>query len=103
MTDATVESGSIETIGYEEGKGSLEFPTFRFFYQVAGEYYAGRFSLKPPINDDRSLLLHMIRRKVRIHYNPDRPAAWILHDDKIDGCKVVESDIDGWLARQVSD
>jgi hypothetical protein len=102
MTDATVESASIETVGYEEGRGSLELPTFRFSYQVAGEYYAGRFSLRPPINDERSLLLHMIRRKVRIHYNPENPKAWILHDEMIEGCKVFESDFDGWLARQIS-
>jgi hypothetical protein len=44
----------------------------------------------------------MIRRKVRIHYNPESPRAWILHDDMIEGCKVVESDFDGWLARQTS-
>ena len=102
MTDATVESASIETVGYEEGRGSLELPTFRFAYQVAGEYYPGRFSLRPPINDERSLLLHMIRRKVRIHYNPENPKAWILHDEMIEGCKVFESDFDGWLARQIS-
>lgn len=102
MTDATVESASIETVGYEEGKGSLEFPTFRFYYQVEGEYHAGRFSLQPPLNDERSLLLQMIGRKVRIHYNPENPRAWSLHDDMIEGCKVVESDIDGWLARQTS-
>jgi hypothetical protein len=34
------------------------------------------------------------------HYNPEKPKAWILHDDMIEGCQVVESDFDGWFARQ---
>jgi Protein of unknown function (DUF3592) len=90
QTEATVESGAIETVG-STGHNTVALPTFRFSYKVAGEYYAGRFSLRPVESDPpESLLLRMVHRKLQVHYDPGRPEVWFLHDKMIEGCKVEQ-------------
>ncbi|MFZ0922159.1 MAG: DUF3592 domain-containing protein [Candidatus Acidiferrales bacterium] len=89
-TEATVESGALEST-QESGKEIL--PTFAINYQVAGEYYGGRFCLIPEKRFPgaefiQTLMKGMIGRKLLVRYDPKRPQVWFLPDESIDGCKV---------------
>jgi hypothetical protein len=100
QTIATVESGSMETVGRKQDGPTIELPTFAFSYQVAGEHYGGRFALEPLFPDPQhSVLLSMVQRKFMVHYDPGHPEAWIMDDETIEGCRVVEVDLKAWLAR----
>jgi hypothetical protein len=92
QTEATVVSAAIETVGHTDVNVNYnELPTFRFSYRVEGEYYAGRFSLLPPETEsNESLLLRMVGRKLQIHYDPERPEVWFVHDERIEGCQVEQ-------------
>jgi hypothetical protein len=89
-TKAIVQSGALE--GTRES-GRVVLPTFAFSYQVSGHYYGGRFCLirkrrypgKTPVE---SLIRQMIGRKILLRYDPNRPEAWFIPDETIDGCKV---------------
>jgi hypothetical protein len=75
-------------------KPPIILPVFAFSYQVAGEYYGGRFALLPYITDptvaDQSLLEHMVGRRVQVNYDPARPEAWFVADELIEGCRVEQ-------------
>ncbi len=89
-TEAIVQSGALE--GTRES-GRVVLPTFAFSYQVSRHYYAGRFCLirkwrYPGKTSVESLIKEMIGRKLLLRYDPNRPEAWFIPDEYIDGCKV---------------
>ena len=89
-TEAIVQSGVLEGTR-ESGRGVR--PTFAFSYQVSGHYYSGRFCLirswrSPGKTSVESLIQQMIGRKLLLRYDPNRPEAWFIPDEYIDGCKV---------------
>jgi hypothetical protein len=90
--EGTIESGTLEATA-ETNKVVL--PTFAFSYQVAGEYYAGRFALMPeklfPSKDlIQSTIDRMIGRKLLLRYDPSHPELWFIPDELIDGCRVEQ-------------
>ena len=86
LTDATIESGALEpTI---ETRAVL--PTFAFSYQVAGEYFSGRFGLTPSNIGAQELIDRMTGRKVQLRYDPAQPEVWFIPDGQIEGCKVEQ-------------
>ena len=89
--EAKVESGALEATS-ETNKVVL--PTFAFSYQVAGEYYSGRFGLMPKRFPSKELIQsiidRMIGRKFLLRYDPSHPEAWFIPDEYIDGCRVEQ-------------
>ena len=88
--EGTVESGAREVVASSR-YGNIELPVFAFSYQVAGEYYSGRFALQPYITDPGdSVISRMIGRKLQIHYDPAGPSTWFIPDELIEGCRVEQ-------------
>lgn len=89
LVEATIESGSLE--GTRETAKVL-LPTFAFSYRVSDQYYSGRFSLRAflPTSRVESLISQMIGRKLLVRYDPERPEAWFIPDESIDGYKVEQ-------------
>ena len=89
--EGTIESGQREMVA---DSGSAILPVFAFSYQVAGEYYGGRFALRPYTTDptvtDPSFIEHMIGRKVRVNYNPVHPEEWFVANERVEGCRVEQ-------------
>ena len=86
VTEATIESGQIEAVA--QGRATL--PTFAFSYQVAGQYYAGRFGLIPRSVGPEELIARMTGRKLQLRYRPDRPEMWFIPDEMLEGCQVEQ-------------
>lgn len=86
ITEATIESGALERT--RDTRAVL--PTFAFSYQIAGEYFSGRFGLIPAGTDSATLIDSMIGKKLQLRYNPRRPTAWFIADERIEGCKVEQ-------------
>jgi hypothetical protein len=88
QTEATIESGEVELVSSLDG---MELPVFAFSYQVERAYYSGRFALRPYRTDPgESPFARMAGRKLRVHYDPNRPGTWFLPDELIEGCKVEQ-------------
>ena len=88
--EGRIESGALEAI-HESGK--IILPTFAFSYQVSGESYSGRFSLRDPFpgkTSIESMIDGMIGRTLLLRYCPDRPEDWFIPDEFIDGYKVEQ-------------
>ncbi len=87
--EATVESGALERT-HETSKVVL--PTFAFSYKVSDQYYSGRFSLAAnlPTSRAEAIIGQMIGRKLLVRYDPDRPEAWFIPDEAIEGYKVEQ-------------
>src|SRR6185437_10264305 len=62
QAEATIESGRFEA----PAQGRVSLPTFAFSYNVAGNYYSGRFALMPHTTDSASLIERMIGRKLQV-------------------------------------
>lgn len=86
LTEATIESGRVE--GTAESRAIL--PTFAFSYQVAGQYYSGRFGLVPSGIAAEALIDGITGRKVQIRYNSSRPEIWYMPNEHIEGCRVEQ-------------
>lgn len=90
--EARIESGALE--GTRE-TGKILLPTFAFSYQVSGEYYSGRFSLKPKAFPTQeiveSIIGGMIGRKLLLRYQPEHPEVWFIPDEYIDGLQVQQN------------
>jgi hypothetical protein len=86
IIQATIESGRLERV--TESRAVL--PTFAFSYQIAGEYYSGRFSLVPANTDPGLLIDQLAGRKLLVRCNPRRPDIWFIPDERIEGCKVEQ-------------
>src|SRR5262249_17384396 len=88
--EGIIESGKIEQVSGRGNNRPVFLPVFAFSYQVAGEYYGGRFALLPYITDptvsDPSFPEHMIGRKVQVNYDPTHPESWFVADELIEGC-----------------
>lgn len=86
--EARIESGALEG-------GKIAFPTFAFSYQVSGQYYSGRFSLKPKAFPTQeiieSIIAGMIGRKLLLRYQPEHPEVWFIPDEFIDGLQVQQN------------
>ena len=88
--EASINSGSIEMVAHSR-YGTLELPVFTFSYHVSGEYFGGRFALRPYITDPgASVVQRMIGRKLLVHYEPQQPSTWFIADELIEGCKVEQ-------------
>ena len=88
--EATIESAAIEKVAQAE-YSAIELPVFAFSYVVDGDYYSGRFALRPYTTDaGRSILTALVGRKLRIHYHPQHPTEWYIPDELIQGCKVEQ-------------
>lgn len=87
--EATIESGALE--GTRE-TGKVVLPTFAFSYKVSDQYYSGRFSLKADLPRSRaeSIIGQMIGRNLLVRYDPERPEAWFIPDEFVDGYKVEQ-------------
>ena len=87
--EGRIESGALEAI-HESGK--IILPTFAFSYQVSGESYSGRFSLRANISKAlaESMIDQMIGRKLFLRYDPDHTEMWFIPDEFIDGYKVEQ-------------
>ncbi len=92
--EGTIESGQREWVAGGAGPSTIILPVFAFSYQVAGEYYGGRFALRPYTTDptvaDPSFIKHMIGRKVRVNYNPVHPEEWFVANERVEGCRVEQ-------------
>ena len=99
--EGTIESGKMEQVGGGGKQQPIFLPVFAFSYQVAGEYYGGRFALRPYETDpnvaDPSFLEHMVRRKVQVNYNPAHPETWFVADELIEGCRVEQKFGRDWV------
>jgi Protein of unknown function (DUF3592) len=82
--DAMIQSGAVEPV--ENCKFRL--PVFAFSYQVAGNYYSGRFCLSFLLDRPETMIERLVGQKLKIHYNPTDPAKYLVHEDTIDGCPV---------------
>jgi len=62
QTEATIESGEVESVSSPDGRSKL--PVFAFLYQVESAYDSGRFALRPYLTDPgESLFARMAGRK----------------------------------------
>ena len=87
--DATIQSGDVETVDSDRGL-PINLPVFAFWYQVAGEYYSGRFSLSFLLEAPESMIQKLVGQKLRVHYDPANPAKYLVHAETIDGCPVEQ-------------
>ena len=105
--EGTIESGKLEQVAGGGQSTEVILPVFAFSYQVAGEYYSGRFALLPYITDpffgDSSFVEHMVGRKVQVNHDPLRPEVWFIADKLIEGCKVEQKLSGDWIAYPPSD
>ena len=90
--EARVESGALEAT---QETNKVVLPTFAFSYQVAGDYYAGRFALMPEKRFPsqaltQSIIDRMIGRKLLVRYDPHHPEVWFIPEEFIEGCKVEQ-------------
>lgn len=89
--EARIESGALEVT---DETNKLRLPTFAFSYEVAGDYYSGRFSLMPkrfPTEADLELIIDGMRgRKIVLRYDPDHREVWCIPNEFIDGHKVEQ-------------
>lgn len=87
--EATIESGALEGT-LETGKVVL--PTFAFSYQVSGESYPGRFSLRANVSrkSAESMIDQMIGRRIFLRHDPANPEQWFIPDEYIEGYKVEQ-------------
>lgn len=87
--EATIESGALE--GTQE-TSRVVLPTFAFSYKVSDQYYSGRFRLSAHLPRARgeAMIGQMIGRRLLLRYDPERPAAWFIPDESIDGYKVEQ-------------
>lgn len=92
--EGTIESGKLEQVAGGGRNPKVILPVFAFSYQVAGEYYSGRFALRPYITDpfvtDGAFVEHMVGRKVQVNHDPRKPEVWFIADKLIEGCKVEQ-------------
>lgn len=99
--EGTIESGRREQVAGGGGKPKVILPVFAFSYQVAGEYYSGRFALLPYITDpfvgDSLFVEHMIGRKLHVNHDPLKPEVWFIADKLIEGCKVEQTISADWI------
>lgn len=99
--DGIIESGKLEQVAGGGRNPKVILPVFAFSYQVAGEYYAGRFALLPYITDpfvaDSAFVEHMIGRKVQVNHDPLKPEVWFIADKLIEGCKVEQKFSGDWI------
>ena len=87
--EGRIESGALEAV-HESGR--IVLPTFAFSYQVSGESYSGRFSLRAKVSKAlaESMIDRMIGRKLFLRYDPGHPEMWFIPDEFIDGYKVEQ-------------
>ena len=88
-TEATIQSGAIETSEYWE-RDLLRLPVFAFSYKVNEEFYSGRFVLIPNMEPGESLIKRMIDRKLSVQYDPRQPSMYFIPDTMIEGCEVKQ-------------
>lgn len=98
--EGTIESGQREVVADGPGGPAIILPVFAFSYQVAGEYYGGRFALRGrvalrPYTTDptvavHSFIQHMIGRKVQVKYNPVHPEEWFVANELVERCRVQQ-------------
>ena len=89
-TEGTIESGGFEVVSHSK-YGDITLPVLAFSYQVKNEYFGGRFALLPYITDPgASVVDRMIKRKIRIHYDPIQPQTWFIADEFIEGCRIEQ-------------
>ena len=86
--EATIQSGDLESHSYRGMPFKL--PVFTFSYQVAGKYYAGRFSLSFLLDPPETMIQRLVGQKVKIHYDPTDPTKYLVHEETIDGCPVEQ-------------
>lgn len=105
--EGTIESGKVEQVGGGGKQQPIFLPVFAFSYQVAGEYYGGRFALLPYTTDptvaDPCFLEHMVGRKVHVNYDPAHPESWFVADELIEGCRVEQKFGRDWVNFAPSD
>lgn len=90
QSEATIETGGLEVV-FSSRYGQIRLPVFAFSYVVNGEYYSGRFALKPyTVEYDESIIARMIGRKLPVCYGPLRPDQWVIPDEMIEGYKVEQ-------------
>lgn len=90
FTEATIGASALEVVASSR-YGSVKLPVFSFDYQVGGQYYSGRFALKPFTEDPKeSLLDRMIGYRLQVHYDPRHPQVWYVPEKIIEGCKVEQ-------------
>ena len=92
--EGTIESGQREFV-VGGGNNQIILPVFAFSYNVAGEYYGGRFALvrryaTDPTVADPSLIERMIGRKVQVKYDPVHPEKWFVANKLVEGCRVQQ-------------
>ncbi len=89
-TEATIQSGGIEVVTSSR-YGSIRLPAFSFSYKVDGEYYSGRFALRPDTTEPvESLIKRLIDSKLQVRYDPCRPSTWFIPDELIEGCRIEQ-------------
>ena len=86
-TDATIQSGE-QFIS--SGRGGVIILSFTFSYVVDAEYYSGRFELIPESGSADGVLSRVKDRKVRIHYDPAKPATYYISEKQMENCDVVQ-------------
>jgi hypothetical protein len=89
-TQATIQTGALEVVSSSRFD-TFSLPVFAFSYQVRGEYYSGRFALRPyTVDYDESLINRMIGRNLVVCHDPADPGRWLIPDEMIDGYKVEQ-------------
>jgi hypothetical protein len=88
--EATIESGALETVKDSNPRSPIILPVFTFSYQVADEYYSGRFALSHLHTDADDLIQRLIGRKLQLRFNPSSPDIWFIPDTEIEGCRVEQ-------------
>jgi hypothetical protein len=87
--EGTSESGAFETTH----DSKVRLPTLSFSYQVAGQFFSGRFCLLPerpyfPKPFIASMIAELKGRKFLLRYDPTHPEIWFIAADSIGGYKV---------------
>jgi hypothetical protein len=90
-TEGEIQSGCLETVAHNR-YGELQLPVFTFTYQVGGQYYGGRFALRPYITDPGISVIERLRgQKLQVRFNPMSPEEWFIPNEYIEGCRVEQS------------
>jgi hypothetical protein len=91
-TEGTVETATFEKLVLDGV--AVPIPAFGFSYRVGGRNYGGTFQLHPystdPFYSDPEFMKHMVGRKLKVHFNPEKPGTWFITEEYMEGCKVVK-------------
>lgn len=89
-TEGEIQSGSFELVTHSK-YGEVRLPVFAFAYHVGGNYYGGRFALRPYITDPGESVIERLRgQHLHVRYNPEHAEEWFIPDEYIEGSRVEQ-------------